>query len=391
MQVCDLKKCTGCFACYNICPKNCISMRPDEYGQVKPVIDEAICIKCHACTKHCPVNSKIECVRPTKCYAAYQKDYTKRMKAASGGVAGLIAERTVREGGIVYGSIFNETYSVVVQRMTRNDEIEALYGSKYIQSYVNDAYKLVKNDLSDGKRVVFFGTPCQVAGLRSYLGKKYESLVSIDIVCHGVPTQDTFQRYLTMEGIKIEDVGFLSFREGNHFSLKVYDHTGDLMGDFGLKNSLYYNGFLEGYIYRENCYSCSYACSERCGDITLCDFWGLGNKVPFDGDTSEGINAVLINTDLGQIIWDEVKDACMYWERTVEEAIEGNNQLRHPTPQSRFSYRFHSLARDKGIAYALTHANEKKRMLIRTRKIIGKNRAIYSFVKMIPIVGKKLT
>lgn len=173
-MICKKENCTGCFACYNICPKHAIEMYEDELGFIYPKIKEEECINCGLCNKICPAINKLKRIYPIACYAGRVKDKQKLIESTSGGIATAISEKIIKNGGIVYGAAFVENCSVEHIRITEMEQLQLLKGSKYVHSYIKDSYSLVKEDLLKEKEVLFIGTPCQVAGLKKYLNKDYE-------------------------------------------------------------------------------------------------------------------------------------------------------------------------------------------------------------------------
>ena len=190
-MICQKDKCTGCYACYNICPKKAISLKEDDFGFIYPQVDKEKCINCGLCKKICPqINSKLKMLQPNKVYAVYSNDNKVREKSTSGGVATIISKAILIQNGVVYGAanLFDKKEFEYI----RIDDAKNLYmiqGSKYVHCYVKNAYTNAKEDLLKGKKVLFIGTPCQIAGLKAFLIKDYENLYTIDIICHGVPGQ----------------------------------------------------------------------------------------------------------------------------------------------------------------------------------------------------------
>ena len=201
MEICPHNECTGCYACVSACKHDCIKMEEDELGAIHPSVDENKCVNCGACRKVCPNNVSFDFKYPSACYASWITDKEKRRICASGGIGTTMSEYVIRNGGVVFGSRYNESLVPIMTFTERLEELEHFKGSRYVQSLVgNDTYKQVKNFLLDDRQVLFIGTPCQIAGLKSFLRKEYQNLITVDLICHGVcPT-----RYFT------EEVDYLS-------------------------------------------------------------------------------------------------------------------------------------------------------------------------------------
>ena len=215
IHLASIDQCTGCAACANACSMGCITMRKDRDGFLVPKIDKETCVGCHKCEKVCPIVSLIEVksdVDP-KVYAAINKDENIRKKSSSGGVFYALAKWVVENDGVVFGAAF-EGYHLKHQYAETMGDVEKMMGSKYIQSEIGDSYKEVKQFLKDGRWVLFTGTPCQVAGLRRYLGKDYEKLLTVDLLCHGVPSPAIWENYMERKllALKAKDVTNIRFR-----------------------------------------------------------------------------------------------------------------------------------------------------------------------------------
>lgn len=196
-MICSKEKCTGCFACYNVCPKNCISMVEDEYGYIYPRIDEEKCIKCGLCRNICPSLNKVKFNKTIYTYAAWSNNEATRRQSTSGGASAVFANEIVKNRkGIVYGAATAKNAVVEQLRICDEQNLDKIKGSKYVHSYVKNTYKQVKKDLELKREVLYIGTPCQIAGLKSFLRKEYNNLITVDIICHGVPSQKFLQEQI---------------------------------------------------------------------------------------------------------------------------------------------------------------------------------------------------
>ncbi len=300
-------ECTGCMACMNACSLNCISMVRGNDGFSYPKIDESRCVSCGKCVGVC--HKKLDDGNtPIKGIACYNLDRNCQMGSSSGGVFALLAEKIIGKGGTVYGAAFNEDYAVVHKCVDNADEIRSLMGSKYVQSDIGYTYKEVKKDLNADKYVLFSGTPCQIFGLKSFLGKNYDKLLAVEVICHGVPSPGIWEKYLSeiKDGLG-EDVKKVSFRDkstGWHrFSLGIYTESKKFVET--CNENLYMRLFLGNHILRASCYRCEYATMKRNADITLGDCWGNETICP-DLDNKDGISAVIINTDNGSKWFEQI-------------------------------------------------------------------------------------
>ena len=328
----EKNNCTGCSACSNICPKNAITMKKDEYGNIYPIVDRKKCIDCGICNRICPQKQQTLIFNyPTTAYAMYIKDEKKHSESSSGGAATAFYEEILRNNGVVYGA--SNLFGKDEFEYVRIDNIKDLYkvkGSKYVHCYTNGIYTSVRKDLVSKKEVLFIGTPCQVAGLKSYLMKNYDNLITIDLVCHGVPSQKLLFDEIESMGIKKEDIYYISFRESNKYKIKVFDKNKKILFEKDGYFTEYLRNFLHGNINRENCYSCKYARRERISDITIGDFWGLSKDSSVYNEGVKGISLIMPSTRKGAQLVELIKNKCVIEERNLGEAFNGNNQLNHP-------------------------------------------------------------
>lgn len=332
----DYERCTGCSACVQACPTSCISWEERELGFTYPRIVVKDCIGCGKCEHVCPIG------KPTShpfhiYYAAVMIDSDILLDSTSGGVFSALASSVLTDGGVVYGCALTKDLKAQHIRIDDCDSLHLLRGSKYIQSDTDHVFRSVRHDLKAGLRVLFAGTPCQVAGLRSFLDQDSEKLLTVDLVCHGVASQaffDGFASTLQTSDARLETVRFrdkkacgwscngtLLYRSasnGKEYRTPFYNHR-----------YYYYHLFLEGIIYRESCYTCPYASLNRPGDITLGDFWGAEREnLPFA--TDKGCSLVIVNSDKGKKAF-ERSHGMHRIEIDAETAIRKNEQLRHPS------------------------------------------------------------
>lgn len=336
IQLCNKSDCTGCEACKSICKKNAITMKPVGTLLTElPIIDSDLCEECHACEKVCPVLHPMHLSEIKSAYASISKNPETNKTATSGGVATEISRKIIEEGGSVYGAISKDG-RVFHKRCISIDDLNLLKGSKYTKSDVKDTFKEVKLDLHAGHKVAFFGTPCQIAGLKSFLRKDYDDLVTIDLICHGTPSQTLLHNHI-MNVAKGWNIDKIVFREdGFHF--RLYDGNGSKIYDNNVWKKpfedAYYTAFCIGACsFRESCYKCQFATSSRISDITIGDFWGLDPYVKFSRSPS-GISVVLPITNKGEQLIKSIEENIELLARPIAEAVNGNTQLRHPSKLS---------------------------------------------------------
>lgn len=301
--------CTGCTACYNICPVKAISMKENEEGFLYPSVDYSKCIKCGKCISICPtINHKLSNNdESVDVYVAYNTDEKIRVRSSSGGVFTLIAENILNDGGIVYGVAFDDQWNVVHRRVDNINDLDLLRGSKYVQSNLCDAYSRCVYDLKSGKKVLFSGTPCQITGLYSFLGKPYNNLFTVDIICHGVPSPLVWRKYLSerFEVSNIKSINFRSKTNGwSNFSVKI-EQRNKLNYEIKANEDVFMKGFLDNLYLRASCHNCRFKSVGRFSDITLADAWGVEEFKP-ELYCSTGTSMVLIQSERGKKLLNDI-------------------------------------------------------------------------------------
>lgn len=359
-QICEKDKCTGCSVCINSCPKKCITMKENQYGILVPNIDENKCINCNLCIKNCPENNPIEFHMPLRVYAAWSLDEEERRKSASGGIAWEIYRYIINNGGIAVGTQYDENMNLVYKMTNTIEEARKYKGSKYVQSYIGNLYIQIEQQLKRKKEVIFIGTPCQVSGLKSFLkSKDANNLITVDLVCHGVPPIKYFKDYLKY--LKTQNkIDNVTFRGENNWNFTGYE-KGKVVYKRHNKEDLYYKAFLKGIFYRDNCYQCRYAKKERISDITIGDFWGIGKEILFNYDIHNGVSLILVNTKKGEKLIENIKPQIFIEERTIEEAQKGNAQLNHPSYKNEDAENFKELYRKYGFKDAIENMQKEGR------------------------------
>lgn len=333
----SIEVCCGCSACASVCPKNAIRMVADNEGFLQPVIDENKCVSCGLCERSCPALSSTELlwgsINP-RVFAGWHKQ--DRGSCSSGGIFSALARNTIEKGGIVFGATLDENFNCKHIAVERLEDLDKLRGSKYIQSSIGDTFSFAKEYLKKDRLVLFSGTPCQIAGLKAFLKKDYANLLTVDLACHGVPSNTTFKSYLNkLQRAKksLKPVKKFSFRlpDGWGKTSRIQTQNGSWKTLYGV-DALYMSAFDKNALFRKSCYTCQYTKIPRIGDISLADFWGIGQVgVPFKHDVMKGVSLVLANTPKGVDAIEKIGEDSFIEERTLKEALANNHNLRAPS------------------------------------------------------------
>lgn len=318
IEIINKEMCCGCEACVQICPRSCITFKEDNEGFRYPLVDRDACIECGQCEAVCPVLHPRESIKPLKVYAAINRNDEVRANSSSGGVFTLLAEEVIAAGGVVCGAIFDEEWCV---KHTYTEDLEglaAMRGSKYTQSRIDTIYRDTERLLKSGRRVLFSGTPCQVAGLRRFLRADYDNLLCVDFICHGVPSPKVWRGYLSefvggqvSKEYTIEGVTFRDKRNGgSDYGLHIWGRHGHVKSDkFSLYDhtdtNVYMQGFLQDIFLRPSCHSCPSKSFSSGSDITIADFWCLWRYLP-QFDDKLGVNMVTANSPKGEAAYDRL-------------------------------------------------------------------------------------
>ena len=331
--------CTGCSACASVCPKGCITMTADENSFLCPVINAECCVECGLCEKTCPIMTPLIVSEDApRAFAAYSKDEVVRMQSSSGGVFTEISKAVLEAGGVVFGAAYDEQFDVVHICVDSEAEIAKLRGAKYAQSDVREIFKMVKVKLDAGEEVLFSGTPCQVGGLKAYLQKDYANLLTVDFVCHSVPSPLAWREYVKYRAVQDNDgklaqsvnlrskkTGWSRYRYSNLFQ---YDNG--VSYSARSSESLYMKLFVGGYINRESCMNCRFKGYSRISDLTIGDFWGIWDIAP-EMDDDKGTSVVLIQSEKGKSFWNKISDNIMFKEVSIEQASQQNSSMLRPS------------------------------------------------------------
>lgn len=359
IEICKYKTCTGCAACANVCGHSAITIVPNNFGFLHPVIDQTLCIDCGLCKKVCPNNNSPVFHKPLYASIGCATDCQEQLSSTSGGIASALSRHYLRTGGIVYGCDGSDIFNVQHVRVSQEEDLERLKGSKYVQSNIGDIYKYVVNDLRLGLKVLFIGTPCQISGLLNIIPLKFkDNLLTIDFVCHGVPSQqmlsESIQSYTNCKNDseikfrfrikKWRKSIFSKYRIVNHIDLKSVPGNAKYATQYGLfasnngklllnspfpKND-YIVAFLTGLIYRDSCYTCHYARPERVSDITLGDFHFDHKAHGTIFGENRILSKIIINTEKGNNIINELDNDISLTFVDYNRLLANNSQLCYP-------------------------------------------------------------
>ena len=369
IRITDKKDCCGCHACVSVCARHSITMQEDNEGFLYPVVDTSTCTDCGLCEKVCPVINQDAPRKPLKVYAAKNRDEDIRRHSSSGGIFTPLAEAVIRNSGVVFGAKFDKEWNVIHAWTDTIEGIADFRGSKYVQSTIGDTYREAREFLKQGRKVLFSGTPCQIAGLRKFLRKEYDNLLAVDVVCHGVPSPLVWRKYLeeTRENLRAErDAGKntvysslmdlpvitgISFRDKTHGwkkfgfrlryaaseaagnSVSASDNDNDRTFLQSFPDNVFMKGFLKNLYLRPSCYACAARSGKSGSDISIADFWGVQNYYPeFDDD--RGIGLVLVNTDKGRKAYEQVNADSI--ESTYEQGLNHNPCLEHSVAKTKY-------------------------------------------------------
>lgn len=322
-------KCSGCTACFAICPKSAITMQEDSEGFKYPAIDKSKCIDCGLCSKVCLLDKNSDkVITSIESFACTAKDENFAKQSSSGGVFAILANMYIQEQAVIYGAAFDYNWNVCHIRVDKKDELKRLYTSKYVQSDMGNTFRNVKLDLDNGKKVLFAGTPCQVAGLKSYLQKDYLNLLTVDFICHGVPSPLVWQQYVAeLEkklNSKITSISFRDKKDGwKSFNFKLIAENGDVFYEKHNDN-IYMVGFLKNLYLRPSCYDCNFKTLQRASDITLADFWGI-EKIISDMNIDKGVSLCWASSEKGKRVLADILKQTDYYEVKLNEAIRDNS------------------------------------------------------------------
>lgn len=396
------KDCCGCSACFNICPKKAISMISDDEGFLYPTIDIKECVECGACERVCPIiNKKVHKDEQTEGYIIRNKNEKIVFESTSGGAFTVFAEYVLNKGGVVYGAGYDDSMTVVCKKATNIDQLKEMRGSKFVQATLGTTFQKIKKDLLEQKLVLYSGTPCQISGLLSYLGKKPNNLICIDFVCRGVPSPGLWANYVTYMENK-----FNSKIIGVRFKHKTYGyHTTTMKVDFANGKNYYGSGRVDPYMKafvselssRPSCANCSFKGIERVSDISLFDCYEY-SKVTGKYDDDKGYSSLFIHTEKGKNVFDEIKDKIWFEEEDINKLVLCNgimvcNSAKPHKKRAEFYEKAAMYPIDQAMDMVLP-ITAKDRMIEKTKSILYKTGLIRIARKMtkgrkVEVVTKK--
>ena len=391
IEIIKKSDCCGCSACFNICSKQAIKMEYDNEGFLYPQVDNSKCIKCGLCLTVCPIINNKKENKVLEVYGAKNKNVDEQLKSSSGGMFSIFANFVLEQNGIVFGASFDTNWKVVHKYIDKKEDLNDLRQSKYVQSDINITYKQTKQFLNDDRLVLFTGTPCQIAALKSYLQKDYENLIAVDIICFQVASPLVWEKFLK-ENFDINNIKQIDFRD------KLYGWDKSIMS-LSLKNNIRYpklpviynllpkriksllsssnyalsyrKGCLSGLFSRPSCHKC-YFKGDRNSDFTMGDLWGINKILPNMYDKN-GVSVLTINSQKGKSIFEKIKNNIEYEKINYDDMVKYNpafvsSAKPHPNREEFFK-RYHSENLNKLIPELL---NEKTLVVKTFRKIFKK-------------------
>lgn len=386
------EKCCGCHACYNICPVQAIEMQADEEGFLYPILIADKCIQCNQCELVCPIIHKPEKLPLQLVYGCYANRIEEQRSSSSGGVFSVLARAVLSVNGIVCGAAFDEEQAVYHLIVNSEDTLYRLKETKYVQSKLGNIFKDIRKALSLNRIVLFSGTPCQVAGLKGYLGKEYDNLLCIDLICHGVPSPEVWEKYVReiSKGKKVKRVMFRNKNKGiSNVTLDYYLQDGTIIRE-KYSESLYIKGFMQNLFIRPSCFECQFKGVKRCSDLTIGDFWAAKEYHPnFYNDN--GVSAVIIHSKKGKLWFEKVNKNLKIIESTPKEVVCWNEHLcvsAFPNEKRKVFFVNWKEKNLKELLNMLTQNYEKEEVLINIHII--KKRVKNSLLKTIKRIKKWL-
>lgn len=357
IRIQDESDCCGCTACANICPFNAITMVKDKMGFSYPIVNVDKCTDCGLCNKTCQFVHDYKTYSGSfekKVYGVRYRKEEQLLRSQSGAASFAIVEAFIKIGGVVYGVGYkDDSFYVCHKRVESLKDAEQFVGSKYVQSDLNNCFLEIKDDLINGKKVLFIGTGCQVAGLKSYIPVKlHESLYTVDIVCHATPSpaiwKDNIEYLERKNGARIVEVNFRDKKYG----WRSFYETYKLSNGKEIRSESYTFLFFEHLSMRKSCSKCPFTNVERVGDLSISDFWGW-HKFHEEWNDNKGVSMIMINTDKGLDIFERIKNKILYIESNMQQVLELQPQLSYPSKLNKKYVLFQKDYERYGYCYVL--------------------------------------
>ena len=326
INVTQKNDCYGCAACVNACPAACIHMVEDNEGFLYPQVEQSSCNDCGLCDEACPVNCEFSLTRSPDVYACKNNNAKIRLESTSGGSFTPMAEHVLDNNGVVFGAMFDQDFRVIHSQAENREELARFRRSKYAQSVMGDSYRAAEEYLKQGRQVLFSGTPCQIGGLKSFLRKEYDNLITVDLICHGVASPRVYREYVaSLKNKYKEEIRSIAFRDKNRgwklFSFSIYFEKN--VYSQGRFDDLFLRGFLACYFIRPSCHKCAFKGRNRGSDLTIADYWGIQTRFPeFDDDL--GVALVIVNSERGRKVWEQISPAMEVITSELEHATRYN-------------------------------------------------------------------
>lgn len=375
----DKTKCCGCSACVQRCPGQCIEMTTDFEGFGYPKVDGKRCMNCGLCERVCPILNHMDEQNdgPLKTYIAYAKDEDLRLSSSSGGMFTNFAEDVLQKGGMVFGAAFDSNFMVHHIGVADQKEIGKLRGSKYLQSRIENTYRDVEATLKTNVPVLFTGTACQVAGLKSFLRKDYSNLITVDVLCHGVPSPVVWKKYLeTVKKAHGSALRRISSRCKNYgwkkFSVLLeFSNNTEYLRTF--TEDPYMRLFLTNVCLRPSCYACKFKGMGRPSDVTIGDCWGVEQHSP-EMDDDKGISVVIIHTEAGIELYQAIRPGLIEKECELNTTLPQSADSRKSVPPHPGRYGFFPYLRFFGFRRSVNYIKPTllHRILWKISRVIGK-------------------
>lgn len=385
------KDCCGCEACYNICPQNAIQMSSDSEGFLYPKIDLKLCIDCGLCERVCPIVCKIpETKKTQRAFLVQHKNHKVLKQSTSGGAFTAIAEYVIEQGGIVFGAAFDEDFRVIHTYAETKEELGKFRNSKYVQSKIGDTFRQARKFLQSGRMVCFSGTPCQIEGLKCFLMKDYDNLITVDVVCHAVPSPliwEKYKRFITNN----EKIKSISFRDKNQYGYEYSQMAlryGNLQYCEGVETDAYLRAFFSNLSDRPSCYSCQFKKRYRVSDITI---WDCFEPEKFDKklNNNMGVTRVLIQSANGEHVFSSILQNFLYVEVLPDLLVRNVKEMFHSVPVNpeRVEFFNRAIQMDDRAFFDLYFPDSYRVKAERFIRHISEKMGIYREVKKI---GKKI-